>query len=298
MARVRTAEGIGLEAEALGDPAAPAVLLIRGLSTQLTQWPQSLLDGLLGHGLRVLRFDNRDCGLSDKLDAGEKPSLREVARAVARGEAPRVPYHLADMARDAVAVLDHFGVERAHAVGLSLGGMVVQHLAAGHAARIASATSVMSTSGEPGLPLPTPAALDALYSAPEDPTDRACVIRHGVASQRVFQGSRWQRSEEELHGYVADAYDRCHHPAGTLRQLAAATADGSRAALLARIRVPFLVIHGSDDPLVPLEAGRDTARRVAGARLVIVPGLGHDATPAFGPRLAELVAEHAHAAGG
>lgn len=295
MARVGTAEGIELEARALGDPAAPAVLLIRGLGTQLSQWPPSLLDGLGGHGLRVLIFDNRDVGLSDKLDARGKPSLSAVAQAVARGEPPPVPYGLADMARDAVAVLDHFGVERAHVVGISLGGMVVQHLAADHPERLASAVSVMSTSGEPGLPGPTPAALEALYATPEDPSDRESVIRAGVAAQRVFQGSRFRRSEADLQAYVADAYDRCHHPPGFLRQLAAVTADGSRAALLARIRVPFLVIHGDDDPLIPLEGGRDTARRVAHARLEVVAGLGHDVTPDFGPLLADLVADHVHA---
>lgn len=286
--RVRS-QDIELEAEGLGDPAAPAVLLIRGLGTQLTQWPRSLLDGLLARGLRVIRFDNRDVGLSDKLGARRRPPLADVARAVARGEQPDVPYTLADMADDAVAVLDHFGVARGHAVGVSLGGMVVQHLAARHPDRIATAISVMSTSGAPGLPPPTARALDALYASPEDPNDRECVIRHAMAGQRAFQGSAFQRSEAELRRYCEEAFDRCHEPEGLARQLLAVTVDGSRAELLAGIRVPFHVIHGSDDPLIPIACGADTAQRVPGARLEVIEGLGHDLTPAAGPVLTEAI---------
>ncbi len=270
MARVRS-QTIELEAVADGDAAAPPVLLIRGLGTQLSQWPESLVGGLLDRGLRVLRFDNRDVGLSDKLDAD-------------------TPYTMADMAADAVAVLDHFEVERGHAVGISLGGIVVQHLAARHPGRIASAISVMSTSGEPGLPPPSQIALEALYAAPEDPDDRECVIRHAMKSQKVFQGSRFQRSEEELRRYCEAAFDRCHCPEGVARQLQAVIADGSRAERLAAIRIPFHVIHGSDDPLIPLACGADTAERVPGAQLEVVEGLGHDVTPAAGPVLAEAIA--------
>jgi len=270
VARVRS-QTIELEAVAEGDAAAPVVLLIRGLGTQLSQWPESLVGGLLDRGLRVLRFDNRDAGLSDKLDTG-------------------TPYTVADMAADAVAVLDHFEVERGHGVGISLGGIVVQHLAASHAGRIASAISVMSTSGAPGLPPPSQGALDALYATPQDPHDRECVIRHAMKSQQVFQGSRFQRSEEQLRRYCETAFDRCHHPEGVARQLQAVIADGSRAELLASIRIPFHVIHGSGDPLIPLACGADTAERVPGARLEVIEGLGHDVTPASGPVLAEAIA--------
>ena len=289
MARVRS-QDIELEAQAQGDPTAPAVLLIRGLGTQLSQWPSSLLEGLVERGLRVLLFDNRDVGLSDKLDARARPSLGDVAERVARGEPPDVPYTLADMAEDAVAVLDHFAVARGHVVGTSLGGMVAQHVAATHASRVASAISVMSTSGAPGLPPPTRAALDALYAPPADPDDRECVIRHAMAGQRAFQGGKFQRSHAELRSYCEAAYDRCHHPAGIARQLLAATADGSRAELLASIHVPFHVIHGSDDPLILPACGADTANRVPGAQLERIEDMGHDVTPAAGPVLAEAIA--------
>lgn len=296
MARVQ-ADGIELEAEVRGDTGAPALLLVRGLGTQMCQWPESLLESLLARGFRVICFDNRDVGLSDKLDARGRPSLSEVAQAVARGEPPDVPYTLGDMADDAIAVLDHFGVERGHIAGISLGGMIVQHAAARHADRLASAVSVMSTSGVPGLPPPTKAALDALYSTPEDPDDRESVIRHSIEGQRAFQGKAFRRSEAELRAYYETAYDRCHHPEGLARQMIAVTADGSRADLLAGIRIPFHVIHGSDDPLIPAECGRDTAERVPGARFERIEGLGHDVSPAAGPVLAERIARFASRVG-
>ncbi|MGI9591899.1 MAG: alpha/beta fold hydrolase [Myxococcota bacterium] len=289
MARVRS-QDIELEAAAQGDPGAPAVLLVRGLGTQLTQWPASLLEGLLDRGLRVLRFDNRDAGLSDKLDGRPQPEYGDAVAAAARGEEPAVPYTLADMAADAVAVLDHFGVERAHAVGISLGGMVVQHLAARHPQRVASAISVMSTSGAPGLPPPSERALAILYTKPSDPNDREEVLRLAIEGQRAFQGSAYRRSDDELRRYCEEAFDRCHHPEGVTRQMLAVVADGSRAELLAGIRVPFHVIHGSDDPLIPLACGADTAKRVPGARLEVIDGLGHDVAPAFGPVLADAIA--------
>lgn len=289
MARVRSGE-IELEAESLGDPIGPPVLLVRGLGTQMTQWPASFLDTLGGHGLRLLCFDNRDVGLSDKLDAHGRPDYGEAVARVREGGRPDVPYSLADMADDAVAVLDHFAVPRAHAVGLSLGGMVIQHLAARHPERIASAISVMSTSGAPALPGPTERALAALYARPPDPADREAVIRHAMAGQRAFQGSTFQRSEAELRAYCTDAYDRCHHPEGVARQMLAVLADGSRAELLAGIRVPFHVIHGSDDPLIPPPCGADTAERVPGATLEWIEGLGHDVTSAAGPVLADAIA--------
>jgi len=273
------ANGIEIEVESRGPDGAPLFLLIRGLGTQLVQWPAALLDPLLAAGYRVIVFDNRDAGLSRKFEG-----------------APSPPYHLRDMAADTVGVLDALGVDRAHVAGISMGGMIAQWVAIGWPDRCRSLTSIMSSSGAPGLPGPTPEAMEALLSQPEDPGDRECVIRHGMRTQRVIESPAFALGDEELRAYVASAYDRCHCPEGVVRQLSAILASGSRAEELACVGVPSLVIHGAADRLVPLAAGEDTARRIPGARLEVIAGMGHDVTPGNAPLLARLLIEHARRA--
>lgn len=272
----RTANGVELEVEERGSHEAPALLLLRGLGTQLVQWPEVLLETLAAAGLRVIVFDNRDAGLSEKMAA---------------------PYRLEDMADDTLGLLDGLGIPFAHLAGISMGGMIVQLAAARAPKRVASLASIMSSSGAPGLPPPTKAALDALLSRPQDPTDRECVIRHAMHTQRVFQSPAYPMRDDELRRYVERAYDRCHCPEGVARQLAAIQASGSRAELLATLRIPTLVIHGADDPLVPVAAGQDTARRIPSAHLEVIPGMGHDVTEANAPLLARLLIAHIRAAG-
>ncbi len=282
------ANGVRIEVEADAPEAGPPVLLIRGLSTQLVQWPAAFLEVFRAAGFRTVRFDNRDAGLSQKFDAAGLPDIGAI---LSGSVLP--PYTLADMARDVVGVMDALEIERAHVFGLSLGGMVTQHVAFSHGERCLSAASVMSTSGEPGLPPATPEALAVLTTQPEDPTDRDCVIAHGVRTQRVISSPGFPPSDAELHDYIASAYDRCYCPAGTARQMAAVMADGGRAARLATVRVPMLVLHGSADPLIPLACGEDTARHVPGAKLEVIEGMAHDVNP----HNAEIVARHlvAHA---
>lgn len=288
MAQVE-ANGIRIEVETRGPEEAPAFVLIRGLSTQLIQWPEVFLDRFVDAGFRVVVFDNRDCGMSTKFDGSPTPELAEVVS----GRVPP-PYGVADMARDVVGVLDALGIERAHAAGISLGGMVAQHLAFDHAPRFRSVSSIMSSSGAPGLPSGTPEAMRSLTERPSDPDDREAVIRHNMRSQVVIGSPGFPMTEEELRSYCERAYDRCYCPDGSARQMMAVLSDPARPDRLATIGTRFQVVHGREDPLIPLACGEDTARR-AGAPLVVVDGMGHDVTAANSAPLAGALIDFARA---
>ncbi len=285
-------DSVRIEHAARGPRLAPAFLLIRGLSTQLIQWPEIFLEGLIEAGFRVVVFDNRDCGLSTKFDAAGVPSIPDL---LAGRAAPA--YSIADMAADAVGVLDALGIDRAHVAGMSLGGMIAQHLAFSHGDRCLSVTSIMSTSGAPGLPSGTPEAMAVLSSSPEHPEDRESVIQHLMHHQSVIGSPAYPQTPEERRSYCERAYDRCYCPDGTARQMAAVLTDSTRADRLAEVRVPFQVLHGSDDPLIPIECGRDTAERVPGARFVEIPGMGHDVTRANTPHVLAPLVEFARSVG-
>lgn len=284
--------GIEIEVETRGSAGAPAFMLIRGLSTQLIHWPEVFLDRFVEAGYRVVIFDNRDVGRSTKFEAAGVPALAEILSGTVEA-----PYSVGDMAADAVGVLDALGIERAHVAGMSLGGMIAQHLAFSHGERFRSVTSVMSTSGAEGLPQGTPAALEALASQPADPSDRASVIAHQMRTQRVIESPGYPATEAELRSYFERGYDRCYAPAGSARQMAAVFSDTTRAARLAEIRLPFLVLHGAEDPLIPLACGEDTAKRVPGAKLQVIPGMGHDVTVANTPVVADAILEFARTHG-
>ena len=284
---VARANGIEIDYAQGGSPDAPVMLLIRGLGTQRTQWPDSLVEGLVATGLRVITPDNRDVGGSTKFDSAGLPDL---AAAIAGSGSP--PYAVADMALDLVGLLDALEIERAHVMGISMGGMIVQHLAASHADRLLSMTSVMSSSGAPGLPSGTPEAMTALMSQPDDPTSRESVIDNSVATQKVIGSPGYSTPDAELREMFGRAYDRCYHPAGVARQLAAVMADTQRFERLSEIRVASLVIHGEDDPLIPIACGRDTAERIDKAHFHAVPGMGHDVPVGLVPTLLELLVDH------
>ncbi|MEM9175810.1 MAG: alpha/beta hydrolase [Myxococcota bacterium] len=277
--------GIRIEVETRGAEDAPAFVLIRGLSTQLIQWPDVFLDRFVAAGFRVVVFDNRDCGLSSKLDAAPMPDGADVLA----GRVP-APYGVGDMARDVVGVLDALGIEQADVAGISLGGMIAQHLAFDHASRFRSVTSIMSSSGAPGLPSGTPEAMQALMERPADPDDREAVIEHNMRSQRVIGSPGFPMTPDELRAYCERSYDRGYCPDGSARQMMAVMTDTTRPDRLAEIEVPFLVVHGRDDPLIPLACGEDTAER-AGAPLVVIDGMGHDVSIANSGPIAEALLE-------
>lgn len=281
-------EGVEIEIETRGPEDAPAFLLIRGLSTQLIHWPESFLDMLVDAGFRVVVFDNRDCGLSRKFEEAGTPAIG----ALLRGEVDP-PYRVDDMARDAVGVLDSLGIDRAHAAGISMGGMIAQHLAFSHADRFETVASIMSSSGDPDLPSGTPEAMEALTAQPSDPNDREIVIEHNMRTQRVIESPKYPPTEAELRSYFERGYDRCYCPDGVARQMASVLSDGSRVDRLETVDLPFLVLHGCDDPLIPLACGEDTAEHVRGSRLETIPGMGHDITDANSAIVAEILIDHA-----
>ncbi len=284
------ANGIRIEAERLGDPGAPAILLIRGLGTQMCQWPEPFLEGL-ARELQVILFDNRDVGLSQKLDEAGMPKLGALTGR--RGSPGEPPYRLADMAQDCLGVLDAFGVARAHVFGMSMGGMIAQEFAARFPDRTLSLVSMMSSSGDPSLPPPTEEAMRVLMEPAPRPDDRESVVEHGLAGRRVIGSPGFVDPDDVVRDELGRAFDRCNHPVGIARQLAAVVGSSSRVELLRTIRVPTLVIHGLADTLVHPECGRHTAALVPGARLEEIEGMGHDLPHALVPRLVELLLEHA-----
>lgn len=287
------ANGITLEVEDMGPKDGPAFLLVNGYTSQLITWPKPLLDGLVASGFRVIRFDNRDVGLSQKFEGAPDP--RATYKAVMTGETPDIPYVMADMAADGIGILDTLGIEKAHVVGMSMGGMIVQLMAINHAERLLSMTSIMSSTGNPDVPPATPEAQEALNAvAPSD--DRADVISHGILGRRTYESPAYRKTDAEYEALLGAAYDRMYYPEGYMRQYCAIVADGNRVDRLRKVTVPTLVIHGKDDNLVRVEGGIDTANSVPGARLEVIEGMGHDLPEALCPRYVELLVRHAKAA--
>ena len=282
------ASGVEIEVQDTGG-AGPAVLLVMGLGMQLIAWPDALVQALAAAGYRVIRHDNRDAGLSQGFDELGTPSLVLALLRQKLGLRVRPPYTLGEMAQDALGVLDALGVRQAHVVGASMGGMIAQRMALAAPERLLSLTSIMSTSGARGLPGPTPEVQRVLLSRPRDAQG---MRERSVRLFRLIGGSGFATPEADLRTRVTAAMARATRPLGVQRQLLAIMADDTRAALLARIATPTLVIHGREDPLVPLAGGEDTARRIAGARLLVIDGMGHDLPAALVPRLLPLLLAH------
>lgn len=279
-------DDIRLAWESFGPVAAPAVLLIMGLGAQMIRWPLEFCECLAGAGFRVIRFDNRDCGRSTHLDGAFVPDIGAMLRS---GRMGAVPYTLEDMAADCVGLLDALGIQRAHVVGASMGGAIGQIMAATFPARTLSLTSVMSTSGNPLLPPPTPAAMVSLLAPLPQRRDRDTIVADALARQAVIASPSYPAEPQRLRGLFETEYERGFNPRGVVRQLGAIFANGDRRPLLRTIRVPTAVVHGAADPLVPAECGRDVADSIAAARLHIVPGMGHDLPPALSAFLAEII---------
>jgi len=281
MARAE-ANGIELEYDVAGPPDGEPVLLIMGLGAQMTRWPSLFVDKLAAQGLRVIRFDNRDVGLSSKLAAAGMPDFPALFTALAEGRTPDVPYRLDDMAGDAVGLLDALGIARAHIVGASLGGMVAQLVAADHPERALSLTSIMSSTGNRSLPPASPEAMAVLNDRGPDPlTDFEGYLDHAVKGAFVVGSPGYPPDADETRTRIRNDFNRSYSPAGFQRQYAAAAACPDRRPKLATIKAPTVVIHGAADPLVPLASGQDTAASIPGAELRVIEGMGHDFPPAL-----------------
>lgn len=295
MPQIAIGNGITLEYEEHGDPAAPPILLVMGLGAQLTLWPDELVQALAGHGFRVIRFDNRDIGLSHKMEGAKAPGLVRHMLAKRLGLKPRVPYTLADMADDAAGLLDALGIPAAHIVGASMGGMIAQHIAFSHPEKVLSLTSIMSTTGNPRLPAAKREALKVLTKRPAS-MEETVLAEHGVRIGRTIGSPGYPADEARLRANALVSIRRSIYPQGMPRQLAAIIDDGCRRARLAKVTAPTLVIHGEADPLVPVEGGRDTAAHVRGAVLKTIPGMGHDLPLELVDEIADAIAGHARAA--
>jgi pimeloyl-ACP methyl ester carboxylesterase len=263
-----------------------------GLGMQLTSWPDELVQALVSRGFRVIRFDNRDAGLSQGFDHLGVPNLPLATLQHFLHWPVRAPYGLADMARDALGVLDVLGIARAHVLGASLGGMVAQHLAAESPGRLRSLNLMMTTSGSRRLPQATLAARKVMLQRPEG-RDEEALVRHYANLFRVIGSPAYPHEPRMFRERTLRNVRRAFRPAGTLRQLVAVAADGDRTELLRRIKVPTHVIHGEADPLIPIENGRDLVRRIGNATSDFISGMGHDLPLQLVPRYAEGIATNA-----
>ncbi len=283
------ANGIEIAYDTFGDPGDPTVLLVMGLGSQLIHWRPELCQGIADRGFHVVRFDNRDQGDSTRF--AERVDIGAVLAARSTGGAPDVPYLLSDMAADAVGLLDHLGVDAAHLFGVSLGGMIVQTIAIEHPSRVATLTSVMSTTGDLDVGNPTGEAMGLLLASPA--TTREELQDAAVLGETVC-GSPGLWDESEVRETAGQAWDRGYHPQGTARQLAAVLCSGSRAAGLAQLDMPTLVIHGSADTLIAPSGGERTAELVPDAKLVVIEGMGHDLARPLWPQIIDLLVDHAN----
>lgn len=286
------ANGVRIEVDDQGPADGPVVLLIMGLGMQLIAWPQAMVQMLVQQGFRVVRFDNRDIGLSQGFDAAGVPNMALAGLRYAMHLPVHSPYSLADMARDALGVLDALDIEQAHVCGASMGGMIAQHLAAMAPERVASLTLMMTSSGSRRLPQPSWRVRRALMSRPMKPGADAAVdwiiqVLHLIGSPA------YPSDPQALRARALESVQRAWHPSGSARQLLAVVADGDRSALLPHIQAPTLVIHGVDDPLVPVACGKDLAQRIADARADFIPGMGHDLPEELLPRFAQGIVDNA-----
>ncbi len=291
MAHLATPEGISLEYDTFGSATDPALLLVMGFGAQMIAWPVPLCERLAAAGRFVIRFDNRDCGLSSKLD-GQLADVKAILASIAAGELDRArglaPYTLSAMADDGFALLSALGIERAHIIGSSMGGMIAQTMAIEHPQRVLSLTSMMSNTGEPEYGQSTPEASAALLTPA--PADREGYV--DAAERAVIWRSKRYPELDAARELAGQSYDRGHDPAGVARQLAAMIASGPRAEGLRNLTVPTLVIHGLDDTLIAPSGGERTAALVPGARLLLLEDMGHDRPAPLWPRISEAIIEH------
>ncbi len=276
------ANGLTFEYETFGDKANPPLVLIMGVGCQLVMWPESFCNGLAEMGFHVIRYDNRDVGLSSKIDEAGAPDIMAAVTAQLTGQPVTSPYSLDDMADDAAGLMDALGIDAAHVVGASMGGMIAQLVAIRHPQKVKSMVSIMSTTGNPDVPPAKPEAMAALLTPPAD-TSREGMIQQGVDMWKVIGSPKYPGTDEELRAVAAASVDRMVCPEGFGRQVLAILAAPARNEALAKVTAPTMVLHGADDPLVPVEGGKDTADAIPGARLEIVDGMGHDFTEALVP---------------
>lgn len=281
MAIVRT-NAIDLAYDSFGNEADETILLIAGLGTQMIRWTVPFCEKLAARGYRVIRFDNRDAGCSTHFRDLAPPDFGALAATLMAGRRPDVPYTLGDMAADVVGLLDVLAIDRAHVVGRSLGGMIAQIVASEYPGRVLSLTSIMSSTGNPNLPQAAPDVMALMMRPAPDPTsDEAGFVAHSLAFARRIAGGGHPFDEEACRVLTLEEIRRAYDPGGFGRQIAAIAVTGDRRSRLATITAPTLVIHGSEDPLIPPACGEDTAASIPDADFMLIDGMGHDLPPAL-----------------
>ena len=288
------ANGIDICYDTFGDPGAPPMLLIMGLGTQMIGWDEEFCSELASRGYHVVRFDNRDIGHSTKFPHSGVPDLMSLLGQALTGKPVEAPYTLKDMAADTVGLMDALGLQRAHVVGVSMGGAIAQEVAMHHADRVRTLTSIMSSTGNRWKGQPAPSVYRYLLKPP--PVDRQGFVQRATEIFGVVGSTGFEGNLEHIQDYAARSFDRGHNVAGGGRQLGAIIASGDRTAQLASIRTPTLVIHGTVDRLIRPSGGKATAHAIPGARLLMIEGMGHDLPRGAWPQLIDAISSHAKAA--
>jgi pimeloyl-ACP methyl ester carboxylesterase len=285
------ANGIQIEYETFGNKSSRPLLLIIGLGGQLIQWDVDICRDLAERGYYVIRFDNRDSGQSTIFEEAGMPDLPAIFGKLMRGEKIKPPYTIEDMGDDAAGLLDALGIQKAHICGMSMGGMIAQTIAIRHPSRVLSLTSIYSTTGNPKVPQPKPEVMGVLIAPP--PVEREACVEHMLKVFKTIAGPGFPMDEKWTRKILAEGYDRGFYPQGSARQLVAILTQDNRVPALASVKVPTLVVHGTNDPLVSVEGGKDTARVIPGAQLMLIEGMGHD-LPHGGawPRIIEAIVAH------
>lgn len=283
--------GIEIVCDTFGEPSAPPLLLIMGLATQMIAWDSDFCMQLAARGYWVIRFDNRDIGLSTKFDEAGVPDVISMMWARIQGNPVQAPYTLRDMVEDTIGLLDVLEIEQAHIVGMSMGGMIAQLIAIHHPERVLTLTSIMSSTGDPDLPPPRWDVMGILVKP--KPLERSAYIDHTLSTWRAVSGTGYPFPEERIRQLAVRSFERGLSPGGKMRQLAAILASKNRTQALKSVTAPTLVIHGDADPLVPVECGIATANAIPGAKLMIVEGMGHELLSEVESRLIEAIADHA-----
>ena len=292
------ANGVQIEYESFGSPENETVLLVMGFGAQMTLWPVELCEELVRRGYHVVRYDNRDCGLSQKFSELGQPDMGAMMTALMEGKPVEAPYTLDDMAADGMNLLTALGIEKAHIAGASMGGMIVQTMAANHPDRVLSVTSIMSTTGNPEVPQGKPEAMAALTTPLPENAGIDDIVAQGLTVWRLSRSPKFHDDEERIRARTERDAKRSFFPEGTTRQMAAIVASGDRRPKLKTLKMPAVVLHGTDDALIPVEGGKDTAANIPGADLRIVEGMGHDCPLALVDTFADAITAAAARASG
>jgi len=286
-------KGMTFCVEERGDPLGPPIMLIMGLACQMTHWPESLLDGLAEQGYRVIRFDNRDIGLSDKLSSSFRVNTRLAYLAHKLGRHPHANYTLHDMANDTANLMSALDIEHAHIVGVSMGGMISQLLAANYSDQVRTLTTIMSSTNAPGLPMPELSLMLKLGQTGKATKDMTGVTKRWQNFWEIVQSPGYPTSSADIRALMEANYLRSYSPGGTIRQIQAILATGSLEKMIQHIIAPTLVIHGGSDPLLRPTCGRAISKQIKGAKFRLIPKMGHDLPEQLVPQFVRLISEHA-----